>query len=781
MKTTIAVKELANFVCQSGNLTSELFSTYDLLKGKKAHEYLQSKYNEKSFKEVYVKKEVTYLNNEYILHGFIDGVLNINDEIIIEEIKSTIKDLTELNINSNREYLAQLKIYGYLYMLCNGLDSIHLRLTYISAVDFETLSFDIIESLDSLEDFTFDVLEKYIDFLNMLKESQVVKEETIKTVKFPFVMRDGQRQLMKAVYQVMNKKGILYAIAPTGIGKTMATMFAALKTLKSNDKLFYLTAKGSGKNAPIEAINILKQKGLKIKAIDITAKRKICNAKLKNCNPEECPYAIGYYDRLKEATLEIFKNYDVYDRETILNISNKRKICAFEFSLYLSYFCDIVIADYNYVFDPKAHLIRYFEDDTYKPKVLVDEAHNLISRSKKMYSCSINEIDIRTLRSHLNGYKPSLRNECNKALEIINGYREFLKEKTLYTSDVPDLNLNSCLKNIALKCDQIFADNKKIPNKDEIMDAYFKILDFNRIADLFGTYHKELVYLKDDIVNIDYYCLDASTFLLKTINESIEAIVFFSATMYPIDYHINLLTKGEGEFLQLQSPFDPNNLDIIINNKISTKYKDRANSIDTIIETIEIVCENHPGNYIVFFPSYQYLKMVVDCMNDFKYDYIIQANNMSEDDRDMVIEKFTNSKKTLVGFFVMGGLFSEGIDFIGEALSGVIIVGVGLPMICDENNILKDYFDNLYQQGFDYAYTYPGFTKVIQAVGRVIRSETDKGIAILLDNRFLYNRYTSLMPIHWQNIKVINNIYDLKKELISFYKKKPTINKSSEK
>ena len=768
----IAVRELATFVCQSGNLTNEFFSNSDSLRGQRAHDYLQGKYNEKSKSEVYVKKELSYLGDSYILHGFIDGVLNEDDEIIIEEIKSTTRDLDEIDGEYHKEHLAQLKLYCYIYALDNNMDMIHSRLTYISVVDYETKSFDAIFSLDELEEFTFDVLEKYISFLKLIEESDKFKEKTIKEIEFPFKeKREGQRDLMKACYQALKNEEILYAIAPTGIGKTMATMFSALKTLKDKDKLFYLTAKGSGKNAPVDAIKLLAKNGLKIKTIDITAKKKICNLKQAHCNADDCPFALGYFDRLRDATVDIFSNYDIYDNKTITLIANKHSICAFEFSLYLSYFCDIIIADYNYVFDPKAHLVRYFEDDTYKPKLLIDEAHNLIQRSKEMYSASISEADIRLIRSKLNGLKPSVRRDCNNAIEQLDKYRELLREKALYVNTMPNSDLNVSIRQIMTKCEQIFEENKNIKDKDEVMDAYFKLMDFSNVSELYSPKHRQLARLINDDVYVEYYCLDASEFLLDTIKKSVHGAIFFSATLYPIDYHCNLLTSGVGKYLELKSPFNEENLDIIINNKVSTKYKDRENSVDIIIETIETLTKVNEGNYIVFFPSYQYLQMVACKLDDVDFELIVQKSNMGDEDREKIIDKFKNTCNNKVGLFVMGGVFAEGIDFIGDSLSGVIIVGVGLPMVCDENNILKDYFEIEYNEGFNYAYVYPGFTKVIQAVGRVIRTDTDRGVAILIDERFTNSNYLSLMPPHWSNKKCITNNYDLSKELKNFYKK----------
>lgn len=768
----IAIRELAYFVCQSGDLTTEFFSNADTIRGQKAHDFLQSKYNEFSSKEVYIKKELTYLNEFILLHGFIDGVLNIDSEIIIEEIKSTTKELDEITAEYHKEHLAQLKIYGYLYALEHQMDCVHLRLTYVSVVDYEVKSLDWVVKTEDLEEFTFSVLEQYLSFLNILEESEKQKEKTIKEITFPFSQqREGQRDLMKATFQALSNNEILYVIAPTGIGKTMATLFSALKTLKKKEKLFYLTAKGSGKNAPVDAVKILKEKGLKMKTIDLVAKRKICNAGLKNCNPEECPFALGYFDRLKEATMDIFAEEDLLDKDTILKVANRHTVCAFEFSLYISYFCDLVIADYNYVFDPHAQLIRYFQEQSYQPKVLVDEAHNLISRSKEMYSAILSETDIRILRARLTGLKPSIRSDCNKAIELLDTYRPKVKEEAVYCSLTQDLDLGAIIKQITLKCDQIFDENKKISNKDEVMEIYFKLLEFNTISEIYSANHRMLVKCIEDQIEVHLFCLDASDYLLQIIQQSIHGIVFFSATLYPIEYHCNLLTKGIGKYLELPSPFPTENLDIIIHDRISTKYKNRKYSIDTILESIECVTKSGKGNYIVYFPSYQYLKMVTDCIENPPYECIIQTNTMTDDERQEIIEKFKTTTNIKVGFFVMGGVFSEGIDFMGDALSGVIIVGVGLPMICDENNILKDYFQQQYHKGFDYAYVYPGFTKVIQAVGRVIRSATDRGIAVLLDERFSDSLYMSLMPPHWKNKKWVGNSYELKKELDCFYNK----------
>ncbi len=770
MAVKIAIKELANFVCQSGDLSLEFTSNYDLQQGKKAHQYLQSKYNADSKKEYYIKQTFSYQGKEILLHGFIDGVLKEGDQLIIEEIKSTITDLDEVDFTKHQEYLAQLKCYGYLYALQQQLSGCNLRLTFISSIDYTTKSQTYYHTVDELETFVFSLLEAYLIWLSKLEEANQNKVSTLASVVFPYEqMRPGQKDMMKACFKTMKEKKILYCVAPTGIGKTMATIFASLKTLKANDKLFYLTAKGVGKEAPLKAMRLLKQNGLKLKTIVLTAKKKICNAQKRNCNFEECPYAIGFFDRLKNATMDLFSKADIYDEANISRTAETYRICAFEFSLYLSYFCDMVIADYNYAFDPKAHLIRYFDDDTYSLKLLVDEAHNLVSRSKEMYSAMLSEEDIRTLRRSATSLKPSIRKTCNQLLELFSSYREKATEKAVYISLEQDLDFVMLVKNLLHQCDRLKEENKTFPRKEDFLESYFKLLDYQRIADYYSVSHRFFVKIEDDIVSVQLMCLDASSFILDTIENSCGGVVFFSATLQPFDYYAHLITQGKGNCLQLPSPFPPQNLNLIINNRISTKYFDRLSSVDYILEAIEALTAGKKGNYIVFFPSYQYLNLVVSAIEEADYEMIVQKNNIKESERMEILDRFKEKQTCKVGFFVLGGLFSEGIDFVGEELSGVIIVGVGLPLYGEENNLLKDYFEQLYHQGFDYAYTYPGFTKVVQAVGRVIRSETDRGVAVLLDERFDYAKYRALMPDHWQNRKIIHQADRLKKEIAAFF------------
>ncbi len=773
MKKVIAVKELAQFLYSSGNLTREFFSNKPDLDGKKAHSFLQNKYNEDSKKEYYIKSEFTYNGEEFLIHGFIDGVLNENNVIILEEIKSTKTKLKYIDLDFHKEYLAQLLLYAYLYTNINLLESINIRLTYIHTPNYETKSFNLEKTYGDLEKFFYDTIERYTSWLRLVDDTNNTTLETLKNVRFPFEnKRDGQQELMKATYYTLTHNNILYAIAPTGIGKTMATLFSALKTItKRDEKLFYLTAKSMGKSVVRDSINLLLEKGLKLKAIVLTSKAKACLTGEKICKPDKCKYAKGYFDRLRDAVEDIYIHEAFFSEEKIKEYAIKYNICPFEFSLDLSEFCDLIVCDYNYVFDPKAHLIRYFDDDKYKVKILCDEAHNLVDRSREMYSASLVHTDVLELIEILMQFDKSLFRKKTLLLNMLKEYDEIMSENLFYYSHFLDERLINLLKQIENSSFNILADNEEFELRDEALILYFNLKDLLDTTEFYNENHLFMIKKVDNVYHIEIRCCDASQFLLNTINMSSCGVVFFSATMYPINYYMDLLTKGDGKYLTLNSPFDPNRLKLVVNDSISTKYKDRENTIDEIVTTIKTLVSSKKGNYIAFFPSYKYIELVLDKIKDLDTTIIVQNRLMNEYDRENVLEMFKNTYEPHLGLFVLGGSFSEGVDFQGDLLNGVIVVGVALPMINIENNLLQEFFDNKYNKGFDYAYTYPGFTKVIQASGRVIRTFSDYGVVILIDKRYKYRTYTNLMPDSWSNRVIISDKSELEDALETFWSK----------
>lgn len=774
MALYIGVGQMVSFLYASGDLTAETFQNVSQLEGIKAHQFIQSKYGSNDQKEVSIKTTYTHQNVEYYLNGRMDGLLGL-DDFVIEEIKSTRKDIFDLLFIPNSEHEAQLKIYAFMFMHNEGIKEIKGRLTYIELSKYQTKSTDYLFYYDELKTFFERSIETYGQWLIQLEAHLKVKKETLEAMKFPFdTYRTGQRDLMKSVYHTMKQEEVLFAIAPTGIGKTMATLFSTFKALKAdNEKIFYCTAKNQGKKVAIESMATLHQQGLQTKTIEITSKDDICFLEKRDCDPEKCPFAKGFFDRLSIAMQDIFTNESLMTRDVIEAYARKHTICPFEFSLFVSYYVDLIICDYNYVFDPRIHLVRYFDDDTYKPKLLIDEAHNMIPRSRDMFSATLLKSDLVTLRKAASKLKPSIRHSVNKLIERFDHYEAELEEGNFKSYLAVDMTYLELVSTLMMKITNSIKENPKYPRKSEVMDGYMKLLTLSVIASYYqAEFRFNITRLTEDI-DITIQCLDASKFVKETLTEKSNGAVFFSATLYPVDYYQTLLSKGIGEVSQIPSPFDPDNLKILINDRVNTRYKERENSLAQIAQSIETVVQSKVGNYIAFFPSYQYLNQVKEALNPMiEADIIVQSKQMDASERDLIMSRFkTDLTRSQIAFFVMGGVFAEGIDYVGDMLSGVIIVGVGLPMVNEPNQQLRAYYDDTFKKGFDYAYTYPGMNKVIQAVGRVIRRDSDYGIALLMDDRFVTPLYRRLMPKEWAVKTVVRTDDYLKNLLTDFWSK----------
>ncbi|MDI6452787.1 helicase C-terminal domain-containing protein [Peloplasma aerotolerans] len=769
------VGELVSFLYSSGDLSSETFQNVSLLDGTRAHQHLQSKYSLTDQAEVPIHFE--WHNDDYmiLLSGRIDGLLLKDEILIIEEIKSTRLLIFSDDFSFNNEHLAQLKMYCYMYMRNNNLTDISARVTYIQLSDYQTRYFEFIFDVDLLETFFNESIALYMEWMLRLEAHQEKKKSSLESLYFPFDQyRRGQREMMSAVYQTMMEDDILYAIAPTGIGKTMASLFSTLKSLhEDNQKIFYLTAKTAGKQIALQTMDMLHEAGLHTKTLEITSKDAICFLDKRECAPEKCPFAKGFFDRLQEATKDIFDNETLLDRKTVERYARKHMVCPFEFGLYVSYYVDVIICDYNYVFDPRTHLIRYFDEDQYKPLLLIDEAHNMVSRSRDMYSSTLYKSDFIKLRRLASKLKPSIKNAVRKVLDAFDIYEEKLGDTLFYSHQVLDEDFLDAVRNLLRKIENSLKENPKYPKKTDVLEGYFNLLGFSRIYEFYNDAYLTNVERLDDDIQITIQCLDASSFILDTLKNKTYGAVFFSATLYPIEYYMKLLSKGQGETLKIQSPFDSSHLRIVLMNQISTRYQDRKQSIHQVVDTIQTVVNSKKGNYIAFFPSYQYMNQVIDQLpNDLNADLIIQEKEMDQALRVLTVDRFKSiNHLSQLAFFVMGGMFAEGIDYIGDMLNGVIIVGVGLPMLNETNNQLKKYYQDQFSQGFDYAYTYPGMNKVVQAVGRVIRSDDDYGVAILIDDRFSQAKYKKLFPMEWKKQSVIKNIVQLEKELTTFWGK----------
>jgi DNA excision repair protein ERCC-2 len=778
----ISVGELVSFLYASGDLSSETFQNVSLLEGTKAHQYVQSLYSSEDEAEVSIRYLYETDDYDVLIQGRIDGLIKIDGHLWIEEIKSTRVAIFNDDYHENNEHLAQLKMYAYMYLKNQQQDDIEGRITYIQLSDYKMRHFNFFFDVDVLKPFFETSIKNYIVWLDKLYAHLDRKRASLERLYFPFdTYRRGQREMMSAVYQTMKDQDLLFTIAPTGIGKTMAALFATLKSLSEDEqKIFYLSAKTQGKKVATDSMDILHEAGLETKTLEITSKDVTCFLEKRECDPEKCPFAKGFFDRLTTAMQDIFDHETLMTRAVVESYAKKHMVCPFEFSLYVSYFVDVIICDYNYAFDPRIHLIRYFDETNYKPLILVDEAHNMIQRSRDMYSSTLIRSDLIVLRKSASKLKPSIRNPIKKLLDQFDRFEEQLEVSPFISFEKLNAEFLETVLYLMKKIENALKEMPKYPRKTDVMDVYLQLLSFSIISDFYNDRYVTNVE-KDATgdIAVTIQCLDASEFIYDTIKNKAYGTVLFSATLYPIEYYKELIASGYGETMKIHSPFDPKRLKLIVMNQVNTRYQSRDSSKHMIIDTIREVILSKKGNYIVFFPSYQYMYQIIDELpSDLPCDLIIQERDMEHHMRDLIIERFkTDNDQSQLAFFVMGGMFAEGIDYVGDMLSGVIIVGVGLPMLSDANNQLKTYYDQTFGKGFEYAYTYPGMNKVIQAVGRVIRRDSDYGIAILMDDRFTTKTYLNLFPPEWKQYEIVKKPKDLKPILSSFWAlyDKPTI------
>ena len=779
-KLSVSVRDLIEFVLRSGDITSIFLTSSRAVDGIKAHQKIQKKFSKKYNNyeaEIIIKDKVLIDNVELEINGRIDGII-FDDTIIIDEIKSVNKSLETIE-TYNKLHMAQVKMYAYIYAKQNNLNKLKVQLTYVELKTYNLKQFLLELEINELEEFYLEVINKYIKFAKKKIEYNEARELSIDNLNFPFgSFREGQRKFMNSVYKVIIEDEKLFARAPTGIGKTMGTIFPAIKSLnKKESKIFYLTAKTIGRDVAEKAIKLLENNGLKLKRVIITAKDKICLNDTKKCDGNYCEYAKGHYDRINDAIYEMLTVTDKYDRETIIEYAKKYKVCPYELTLDLTLFSDCIICDYNYVFDPSAVLKRFFAEGNGNYIFLIDEAHNLVDRAREMYSANMYKKPILNLRrkikdidkmlyrylGKLNSFMIEKRHECEESDGLI--------VDEYYSEEYVDI-----LRGILHRTEKIFHNLTQWEHIDELLDFYFDSYDFVKKAELYDdryvTYYEKI----QDDVRIKLFCLDPSGNLRDYMNNS-KSAVLFSATLTPISYFIKILGGNENNYgLTLQSPFEQKNLCLLINNKISTKYKDRDKTYILVVEAIYNTIRARKGNYIVFFPSYKYMNDVYEMYEDTTEDegiqIIKQEKGLSEAEKEDFLEEFHNQRdNSLVAFAVLGGMFSEGIDLTGEKLSGAIIVGVGLPSICNERDLIKEYFDKKSNNGFKYAYMYPGMNKVMQAAGRVIRTDKDVGVVLLIDERFGSDYYRNIFPYEWNHALYLNNDI-LEKKVNDFWSKR---------
>lgn len=772
----VSIRSLVEFVMRSGSIDSRIKASVRAVEGIKGHKKIQSEYSENSKSEVSLKEEVEF--DDFILRveGRADGILNEGDKVIIDEIKTTTRNVMDIDENYNELHWAQAKIYAYIYGKEKKLDEIYVQLTYYNIEDFTTKYLRKKYSLSELTEFFENIVSDYKEWVLREKAWKDERNKSIENLSFPFKeYRKGQRELAIRVYKAIEDGTKCLAQAPTGTGKTISTLFPTIKSLGNDftSKIFYLTAKTTTRAVANSSVDLMRKEGLKLRSLTLTAKDKCCKMDEKKCIPEYCPYANGYFDRVNFALKEALDNKGNYDFEYISSLTDKFNICPFEFSLELTNWCDLIICDYNYIFDPQVSLKSAMDSKAKEYTLLIDEAHNLVDRGREMYSATLNKKEFLELKREFKNKDKGIFNSLTKINKYFIEKRNVLEEletKTLMEKE-EGKELLGMLRGF-LELVDIF-QSKNTEENQKLLDLYFKVYSFLTISNFYGEEFITLYKEEKNDLEISINCLDPSK-MLKGIMSSFKSNIIFSATLLPIEYFKKVYGYIEEDYLiNLSSPFDSHNKLTIVGHDVSTTYRNRKKSLPKVVKYIKELAESKVGNYLVFFPSYEYMIMAYDEFRFLNLDISIKAqeNNMDEYDKALYLSFFKEDKdKSHIGFAVLGGHFSEGIDLDREKLIGVIIVGVGMPKVCLEREAIKDYYDSLGENGFDYAYVYPGIIKVLQGAGRCIRTEDDKGIVLLLDDRYFSDKYKALLPREWYNNIQVQSERSIKEASSAFWK-----------
>ena len=782
-----SVRELCEFIYRTGDVYSggSDITGNAMLMGAKIHRELQARYkkeNRNYQSEFHIKYYEEFEDFEYEIVGSMDGILENGDATVIDEFKTTSLELENLEWDTIKAHSSQLMCYGFMYCAEHSTNFITLRLTYYNYDD------DDIKTIE--KEFTFTELRKWFDGLlashvkwaKLIYDHKMRRNATLKDMKFPFgEYRKGQRELSAKIYRCIRSGKRLFAEAPTGIGKTVSTLFPSLKAIDEGegDKIFYLSAKNSGAITAENTLGMFYERGAVIKYCSLTSKEKIC-FRDRNCLPSECEYSKGHYDRVNDAIFDLVSNHNTLTKELIIEYAEKYKVCPFEFQLDVSLFCDCVIGDYNYAFDPRAKLQRYFSDGG-DYIALVDEAHNLVDRAREMYSASISMLFLKRFSKHFKGIR-KLGGRLTKCINVLKKYREALEisEKMQKKVVVGEHEIEP-FRSFCDAYRRFLTEDGHEEVKKNTLELYFEISFFVDIFDIETVYQDDYIDFcesADDDTILKLFCADPSN-QISDACKKMRSCTFFSATMTPEEYYIKMLgaDSDEDEIISIPSPFPSENLLLCICKNVSTRFKDRENSLSDVIDIIYKAVSVKTGNYFVFFPSYSYMKYVYDEFSVLYPDVktIIQEPSMTPEERDSFLSNFKNNPcETLVAFALCGGIFSEGVDLTGDRLSGAVIIGTGLPSMSFERDMLKEHFDKTIGEGlgYNYAYTYTGLNRVYQAGGRVIRTTDDRGFVVLVDDRYGKISHRRTFPTAWKNdIKMILSSSALEKTIRDFWKK----------
>lgn len=793
MEIQTSVRNLVEFILRSGNIDNRRAQAPEnaMQEGGRIHRMIQRRMGANYHAEVFLRHLIETEHYTILVEGRADGImiqpkgdtlqipeltdntplpaLKDNVTVTIDEIKGTYRELGRIK-EAVSVHLAQAKCYAYIYGKNNDLRNVRVRLTYCNIDTEEIKYFHFEYGMEELTEWFEDLIESYRKWADFQFEWQKKRQRSIKEMTFPFEYRSGQKDLVTYVYQTIYHKRKLFIEAPTGVGKTISTLFPAIKSMGEGrgEKIFYLTAKTITRTVADDTLELMRRQGLKFKSVILTAKEKICFMEETECNPEYCPYAKGHYDRINDAIYDLLTHTDNFNRGVIEEYAAKHQVCPFEMCLDMSLFADAVICDYNYLFDPHVYLKRFFAEGIREDYVfLIDEAHNLVERGREMYSAVLLKEDFLALKKTVKEYDRKLHGQlerCNR--ELLELKREC--EDYAYQDETSIAPFARALIKLSSLMEAYLEEHEESPVKEEILAFYFEVSHFLLIYERLDKNYVIYTQMEPDGgFSIRLFCVNPSKNLRECMMRG-RSTILFSATLLPIQYYKKLLGADEGDYeVYAKSVFDSGRKGLFIANDVTSKYTRRSDmEYYNIAAYIQKIIGSRQGNYMVFFPSHAFLQKVYDAFceyfaDEYKVECILQEEYMDEGSREAFLARFGSGKteeeeKTLIGFCVLGGIFSEGIDLKKDSLIGAVIVGTGLPQVCNEREILKRFFNGQGDNGFDFAYKYPGMNKVLQAAGRVIRTVEDVGIVALLDERFLSPSYLRMFPREWEDFERVS-------------------------
>ena len=759
---SVNVRTLAEFTLQRGDLSMAAVDRMN--EGAKGHRLLQSMLDADWKSEEYVSRDETVGGVTLRVQGRADAVRRENGRVQVLEIKTTARQPSLIRIDDTPAHLAQGEIYAYLICANEGLTDAEVTLCYYR-MDGAENRYRRSYTFDELRERFLSLAEPYAGWVKLLDEWKEQSAPTLESLKFPFEnYRDGQREMAAQIFYAMRDGTNTLIEAPTGIGKTAASLFGALKALGKQKvtALFYLTARTTGRRAAELALERMRSQGLKLRSISITAKEKCCLLEKKECFG--CPYAADYYERRREALREAMK-IEAADDETIRALALEYELCPYELSLDMSEQAVVIICDYNYAFDPRVRLKRYFDQKS-KAGLLIDEAHNLPDRARDMLSVELSGKKVEEIRRQVGRYEGRQSPMYQALTQLLKALtREEAEPEAL--NEVPEEFLNAA-QSFAQAAEEIQSAEPDVVTL--MLDAVW----FGRIGRKFDEvrYRTMIFPESDKRICVRLWCFDPSEYLKKAFKR-VGGVALFSATLAPMNHYaqqLGLDAGGEDTLLQLESPFPPENL-LSLKLPVSVKFNDRERTLDAVVQIIHAMAAAHPGNYLACFPSFDYLNKAYERYRFyFPDDFVMrQTGAMPEAARAEFIECFEeHPRRSMVAFIVLGGVFAEGVDLPDDRLSGAAIVSTGIPQIGFERALIQELYDDGFGTGYDVAYTYPGMRRVLQAAGRVIRTETDRGVVLLMDTRYDGEKVRELLPNHWR-VERVKKLEILKKRLGEFW------------